>query len=273
MVKNTPKVPPQAGARADLSIGADPLNSKASYSGRSPCTPYAAELPPWRCANRWGERVASQLGSPAQISIFSFVPLKGFSVPDLGKHHLCIGGAQPVPRSRAIGAACSGLEGGGNRSTATARTGVPWFERKPKASGLESLWPPQPLQPAVLVLQLPHLPDLVRLQAYVLLLPAIERRFADPCLADQCGYRYSNLGPLQHPNDLLHRKPLLLHRSIPRPSQARFCPNTNTYRGSKYPGRITCSGGKCAARRTRIFRPGMNAERLANGGNWAYIGP
>jgi hypothetical protein len=46
----------------------------------------------------------------------------------------------------------------------------------------------QLVQPAIFVLQLPHLPDLFRLQAHVLLLPAVERLLADANLPDQLGH-------------------------------------------------------------------------------------
>ena len=64
--------------------------------------------------------------------------------------------------------------------------------------------PAELLQPAVHVLQLLHLADLFRLQAYVLLLLAVGRLLADAYLPDQFGHRYHYLGLLQHSDYLLH---------------------------------------------------------------------
>jgi hypothetical protein len=46
----------------------------------------------------------------------------------------------------------------------------------------------------------------------ILPLPAIKRLFRDPDLTDQISHRQTQLSLLQHRHDLLHRKPLFLHR-------------------------------------------------------------
>jgi len=57
--------------------------------------------------------------------------------------------------------------------------------------------------------------------ANVLCLPPIERLFADPRLPDQLNHWNTNLGLLQHPDDLLHTESLLLHQQNPPPSPSQ----------------------------------------------------
>src|SRR5579875_1499122 len=56
-----------------------------------------------------------------------------------------------------------------------------------------------------------HLTDMVHFQTCVLRLPAIKRMSADPSLPDHLRHRNTYFSLLQHPNNLLNRKTLLLH--------------------------------------------------------------
>ncbi len=148
-----------------------------------------------------------------------------------------------------------------NRPEAGAARAIPLFSQDIlKHRLVQAQLSHQLLQPAVLVLQLPRLPDLVRLQAYVLLLPAIEGLLADPHLPDQLGHRYTNLSLFQHSDDLVHRKTLLIGKIL-SPQWAQFWPKTNIYRGSKYPGPINepCASIPDAGHRG----PGMGAMSAA----------
>jgi hypothetical protein len=76
----------------------------------------------------------------------------------------------------------------------------------------------QLLQSRVLVLELPHLPNLIRLQASIRFLPAIESLLTDADLANQLGDRQASLRLLQHRHKLLDCKPLSLHGQISHPN-------------------------------------------------------
>jgi hypothetical protein len=56
----------------------------------------------------------------------------------------------------------------------------------------------QLFQPAILFLELFHLPGLIRLHTNILFLPSIEGLFADPHLANHLHNRHSQLRLLQH---------------------------------------------------------------------------
>src|ERR1035437_3743013 len=85
---------------------------RGSPLGRPPAARSAAVAAPMRSKGVGWPLASSEPGPSAEISIFQFFMLADFGVPDLGKHHLRIRGARPVPPSSALGAACSGLEGG-----------------------------------------------------------------------------------------------------------------------------------------------------------------
>jgi hypothetical protein len=70
----------------------------------------------------------------------------------------------------------------------------------------------QLLQPGILLNHLLELTNLVRFQAGVLPLPPVECLLRYPDLPDQIRHRQAQLRLLQHRDDLLDRKPLLLHR-------------------------------------------------------------
>lgn len=79
-----------------------------------------------------------------------------------------------------------------------AEAALPLLWSKSWSIVLSRLSRPELLQAAVLVLQLFHLPDLVRFRADILLLPAVERLFADPRLCDHVRDKHSHFCPLQN---------------------------------------------------------------------------
>lgn len=75
----------------------------------------------------------------------------------------------------------------------------------------------QPFQPGILLRELLELPNVVRFQPGILLLPPIKELLRDADLPDQVGNRQAQLGLRQHRNDLLHREPHL-HGQSPHPA-------------------------------------------------------
>jgi hypothetical protein len=60
-----------------------------------------------------------------------------------------------------------------------------------------------------------QLPDLIDLQTDVLLLPAVEGLFGNPCLPTHLHHRHSDLNMLQNRDNLLYGKPLSFHGKSP----------------------------------------------------------
>src|SRR6185503_1847011 len=70
----------------------------------------------------------------------------------------------------------------------------------------------QPLQPAILMLELPQPPSLIDFKAAVLGLPPVERLLADAVPATELGRLAAGLGLFQDPDDLLFGEPFPTHR-------------------------------------------------------------
>jgi hypothetical protein len=77
----------------------------------------------------------------------------------------------------------------------------------------------QPLQPGVLIPQLPELADLEQPQVAVALLPDEERRLADPHLPADIRHRLSRGHLLEGKRDLLLGEPRSLHRFLSLPGK------------------------------------------------------
>lgn len=71
------------------------------------------------------------------------------------------------------------------------------------------------LQPSILSLEFLQSPKLRDIQAAVLRLPVVERRFADTVLANQFCDFHAGFRLLQDRDDLLFTEPGLLHKSFP----------------------------------------------------------
>src|ERR1700730_11894325 len=72
----------------------------------------------------------------------------------------------------------------------------------------------QVLKLRVLLTQLPELAQLALAQSRILLLPNVERRFADPVLAADVGHSATAFRLAQCPQDLLFRMSLLSHPRV-----------------------------------------------------------
>jgi hypothetical protein len=89
----------------------------------------------------------------------------------------------------------------------------------------------QPLQPGVLVPQLPQLAHLEQPEVAVALLPVEVRRLADPHLPAHIRDRLTGVPLLQSKQDLLLGEPGLLHRflSLPCKERKHLTPVLNDY--------------------------------------------
>jgi len=90
----------------------------------------------------------------------------------------------------------------------------------------------QALEPPVLLAQLAQLTELVQSQSRILLLPDVERRFADPVLAADLGDSRAALRLTQCPQNLLFRMSLLRHLRVllVLVQRTTLAPPNSTYR-------------------------------------------
>jgi len=106
----------------------------------------------------------------------------------------------------------------------------------------------QQLQPAVLVFHRLQPLCLAHLHAAELLLPAVERRRADPMLTAQIRRLHASLMLLQYPDDLIFRVPALLHTPSSRLDYERTPASTGRVRWEQ----VTSSPPACAVPDAKI---------------------